>query len=145
MNEVIVDAGTMLAMFLPGPCQEQADRLLDKMNRGIIRLAAPDLMVVEFGEILSGLLTENRLNMGEAQRIFSCFIDCPLETIPAVDLMHAAFELMTVNSLPFRTAMYLAAAARYRSCLITMDDSICRLAVAAAMSDLCQHLQRMVD
>ena len=117
MNTVVVDASVAAKWFLPEPDAATAVRLLD----GRRRLAAPDLIYCEVGNIVWKLRTRDLLSADEASQMVEHFLAMPLEIHDSASLLASALEIAASTKRTVYDSLYLALAIELGATVITAD------------------------
>ncbi|OHB61793.1 MAG: hypothetical protein A2Y76_08025 [Planctomycetes bacterium RBG_13_60_9] len=118
MSTLVVDAGVAAKWFLPEPNAPAALRLLD----GRRRLAAPDLIHAEIGNIAWKLHSRGVLDRDEASAMIEHFLSMPLEIHDSMLLLAPALEIAIATRRPVYDSLYLALAVELGGTVITADE-----------------------
>src|SRR4030042_2974215 len=118
MSTLVVDAGVAAKWFLPEPNAPAALRLLD----GRRRLAAPDLIQSEIGNIAWKLHSRGVLDRDEASAMIEHFLSMPLEIHDSMLLLAPALEIAIATRCPVYDSLYLALAVELGGTVITADE-----------------------
>lgn len=118
MKTVVVDASVAAKWFLPEPDASAALRLLD----GRSRLAAPDLIHAEMGNIAWKLHARGVLDAREASDMIEHFLLMPLEVHDSALLLASALEIAIATQRTVYDSLYLALAVELDGLVITADE-----------------------
>ena len=118
MKTLIVDASVAAKWFLPEPDASAALRLLD----GRFRLAAPDLIHAEMGNIAWKLHARGVLDAREASDMIEHFLSMPLEVHDSAFLLASALDIAIATQRTVYDSLYLALAVELDSKVITADE-----------------------
>jgi len=118
MKPVVVDASVAAKWFLPEPDAPAALRLLD----GRHRLAAPDLIRAEFGNIAWKLHARGALDANEASDMIEHFLSMPLEIHDSTYLLAPALQIAIATNRTVYDSLYLALAVELGGTVITADE-----------------------
>ena len=118
MSALVVDASVAAKWFLPEPNAPAALRLLD----GRRRLAAPDLIHAEIGNIAWKLHSRGVLDRDEASAMIEHFLSMPLEIHDSMLLLAPALEIAIATRRPVYDSLYLALAVELGGTVITADE-----------------------
>lgn len=118
MKPVVVDASVAAKWFLPEPDAPAALRLLD----GRHRLAAPDLIRSEMGNIVWKLHARGTLDTNEASDMIDHFLSMPLEIHDSTYLLAPALQIAIATRRTVYDSLCLALAVELRGTVITADE-----------------------
>jgi len=118
MKTLVVDASVAAKWFLPEPNASVALHLLD----GRSRLAAPDLIHAEVGDIAWKLHARGVLDAQEASDMIEHFLLMPLEVHDSAFLLASALEIAIATKRPVYDSLYLALAVELDGTVITADE-----------------------
>jgi predicted nucleic acid-binding protein len=118
MKPVVVDASVAAKWFLPEPDAAAALRLLDDRHR----LAAPDLIHAEFGNIVWKLHTRGSLDANEASEMIEHFLSMPLEIHDSTYLLAPALQIAVATKRTVYDSLYLALAIELGGTVVTADE-----------------------
>jgi len=117
MKPLIVDASVAAKWFLPEPDAPAALRLLN----GRYRLAAPDLIRAEFGNVVWKLHARGTLDTKEAADMIEHFLSMPLEIHDSTYLLAPALQIAIATNRTVYDSLYLALAVELGGTVITAD------------------------
>lgn len=118
MKPWVVDASVAAKWFLPEPDAPAAVRLLD----GRHRLAAPDLIHAEFGNIVWKLHSRNAFDTTEASEMIEHFLSMPLEIHDSTYLLAPAVHIAIATNRTVYDSLYLALAMELGGIVVTADE-----------------------
>jgi len=118
MKPWVVDASVAAKWFLPEPGAAAALRLLD----GRHRLAAPDLIRAEIGNLAWKLHTRGVLDTNEASNIIEHFLSMPLEIHDSTYLLAPALQIAVATKHTVYDSLYLALAMELGGTVVTADE-----------------------
>ena len=118
MKTLVVDASVATKWFLPEPDAAAALRLLN----GRYRLAAPDLIHTEFGNIVWKLHSRNVLDTNEASEMIEHFLSMPLEIHDSTYLLAPALQIAMATNRTVYDSLYLALAMELGGTVVTADE-----------------------
>ena len=118
MTTVVVDASVAAKWFLPEPDASAALRLLD----GRRRLAAPDLIRAEVGNVVWKLHARELLRSEEASEMIEHFLSLPLDIYDSAFLLEPAVEIAMTTQRTVYDSLYLALAIELGTTVITADE-----------------------
>jgi predicted nucleic acid-binding protein len=118
MTSLVVDASVAAKWFLPEADAAAALRLLN----GRHRLAAPDLIRAEVGNVVWKLHGRDVLSAAEASEIIEDFLAMPLEIHDSGFLVASALEIAMATRRTVYDSLYLALAIELDATVITADE-----------------------
>jgi predicted nucleic acid-binding protein len=118
MKPLVVDASVAAKWFLPEPDVAAALRLLD----GRHRLAAPDLIRSEFGNLVWKLHARGVLDTKEASDLIEHFLSMPLEIHDSAYLLAPALQIAIATHRTMYDSLYLALAVELGGTVVTADE-----------------------
>jgi len=118
MTTLVVDASVAAKWFLPEPDAAAALRLLD----GRRRLAAPDLICSEIGNIVWKLHGRDLLSVDEASDMIEHFLSMPLDIHDSTSLLAPALEIAMATERTVYDSLYLALAVELGAVVVTADQ-----------------------
>jgi predicted nucleic acid-binding protein len=120
VNRFVVDASVAIKWYLPEPHSADADRLL---GNGF-QLLAPDLLVIEAGNILWKRIMRSELTVRKAQIIMRALEALPMTFYPASVLAENAMTVACGLKRSFYDSLYLALALTTDCRLVTADRKL---------------------
>lgn len=117
MTPLVVDASIVVKWLLPEPHSIPARRVLTERND----LLAPDLLWVEFGNVLWKRSRVGELTAEEARDLSKDFRRFPIKTIPSFGLIDPALDIATRFGRSVYDCLYLALAIS-RRCQVVASD-----------------------
>jgi predicted nucleic acid-binding protein len=132
---IVVDASVALKWVLDEPGRESADALLDE------ELVAPALWLLEAANALWRRARRGELTGEEARERLSELFNAPVTTTAIEDDLLAAADLATVLGHPVYDCLYLAAAIRENTFVVTADS---RFHAAVAQSPTLKDSVRLL-
>jgi predicted nucleic acid-binding protein len=118
MSVLVVDASVAAKWLLPEADAPAALRLLD----GRRRLAAPDLIYCEVGNIIWKHRSRDRLSDDEASLMIEDFLAMPLEVHNGASLLPSALEIAIATNRTVYDSLYLALAIELDAAVVTADQ-----------------------
>jgi predicted nucleic acid-binding protein len=118
MKPLVVDASVAAKWFLPEPDAAAALRLLN----GRHRLAAPDLIRSEFGNIIWKFQARGVLDAEEASDLIEHFLSMPLEIHDSTYLLAPALQIAIATHRTVYDSLYLALAMELDGTVVTADE-----------------------
>ncbi|MGE5293522.1 MAG: type II toxin-antitoxin system VapC family toxin [Solirubrobacterales bacterium] len=118
MRTVVADASVAAKWFVPEPDAAAALRLLD----GRHRLAAPDLIHAEIGNIVWKLHSRGVLDKNEASEMVMHFLSMPLDVYDSTFLLASALEIAIATRRTVYDSLYLSLAIELDASVITADE-----------------------
>ena len=121
----VVDASVVAKWFLPEPHKDNAERLLRDFLSETVELMAPDLLVVEVGNLLWKRSTLRR-EISAVQAAQSCrdFLSLDIQVHPSSGLASAALKLAATEGRQIYDMMYIALAEQKACDFITADEKL---------------------
>ena len=124
----VVDASVALKWYFPELGSDQAKRVLAEAIDGERELLAPDLILIEFANVLWKKVQRDECDRGEAEEILDAFgTDAP-RLVASVPLVPRALELALRLGEVVYDCVYLAAAIEEEASLVTADARLARCA-----------------
>jgi predicted nucleic acid-binding protein len=123
---VILDTGVMVKVFVVEQDSSRATALLRAAAEGRCRLAAPDFMVIEFGNVLWKYVRRTVLSEEEAWQALGEFPYDRIEWLPARMLLKDAFRFAYEYGITVYDGAFLAGAESLAVDLVTADEALHR-------------------
>jgi predicted nucleic acid-binding protein len=127
VKTLVIDASVVAKWFPPldqEPLAVEARGLLEGWKRGAYKLIAPDLIWIEFANILWKAIRMNRCSVSIARATLAHFRAQDLSTVPAARLVDQAFAIATTYGRTAYDSLYVALAAESATELITADQKL---------------------
>ena len=122
MKNLVVDTCVVVKWFLPEVDSDRALMLRESFQAGTINLLAPDLLLIEFANVL--WKQRQALDLEEAESILVELRTWDLELIASDKLLDDALRLAYEHQRTVYDALYLALAQREGCDLITADERL---------------------
>jgi len=126
VTPVILDTGVLVKVFVEERDSDKAVALFQASAEGIYRLAAPDFMAIEFGNVIWKYVQRAILLEEEARQTLEDFPFDRIEWLPAVMLLSDAFRFATEYNIAVYDGAFLASAASLGVEFITADEALHR-------------------
>jgi len=136
MTSRVVDASVAVKWYVPERFSEQASLLLHAARAGEVALFAPDLIVAEFGSVLTKKASVGELTREEASEVLHAFLRVPIELVSSASLAPTGLAIASGVNCTFYDALYLAAAQAVGGRLVTADDELARVTSRTPLRDL---------
>lgn len=127
MSTLVIDASVAAKWFLPAAIEPHADAalaLLKRYSTGEVRFVVPDLFWVELGNIFWKAVRQRRWKLSEAQDALVLAGERSFPTVPAKDLVAAAFSISTSFDRSLYDSLYVALAIASKATLVTADEKL---------------------
>ncbi len=135
MKNYVIDASIAVKWYIPEPLCEAADQYLQLYKENQAILWAPDLLIIEVGNVLWKKMRTSEITGDDARAILHALtVYCPLKLLPASDLLPAALDLALALGLTVYDSLYLAMAIAVSAELVTADSEIVKLAKNSPLS-----------
>ena len=118
MSRYVVDASIAVKWYVPDIHADAALRLLDPAHE----LHAPDLILPEFGNIISKKIRRGEITADKGREIIRAFLAVPLLKHPATPLLEPAFETTNGTGQTVYDCTYLALAVALGCQMVTADE-----------------------
>jgi predicted nucleic acid-binding protein len=123
---VVLDTGVMVKVYVEEQDSSKATALLKMATEGRYRLAAPDFMAIEFGNVLWKYVRRAVLREEEASQAIGDFPYDRIEWLPARLVLKDAFRFAREHDVAVYDGAFLAAAAGLGADLVTADEGLHR-------------------
>ena len=130
---LIIDASVLVKFFVPEVLSSKAEQLLASVEKGSVRLFAPDLIYAEAGNTLWKKHRLKELTQSEVGKITNLIISIPLKVEPSKALFPLAIDIAIAYDVTVYDALYLSVAKVYETQMMTADSKLFDL---AAKTDL---------
>ncbi len=138
MTERVVDASVAVKWYIPEVHSDNAARLLNED----CQLNAPDLLLLEFGNILWKKHVRNELDESDVKSIIRAISVVPLQIHQSQALLEGAVEIAIQTKRTVYDCLYLALAIWLKCQFLTADD---RLVNALQTTNFSAHLLHVKD
>ena len=130
---VVVDASVAIKWFVPEPLSNEAERLLG----GGDALFAPDLLLVEFGNIIWKKVRLGELARDDGDAALAALRSGPVGLVGTTPLVERALHLAHEIEHPLYDCLYLATAEAVAATVATARSPLLRsvLAIERAVAD----------
>ena len=118
-RRLVVDANVAMKWFVQEPLSEEARILL----RGDNILTAPDVLPMEFGNVMAKKLRRGEVEAAEAGKAIER-VRALVWLLPSSELFTRAWDLVVQYNRSFYDALYLALAVREGCRLVTADEKL---------------------
>jgi predicted nucleic acid-binding protein len=135
---VVIDTSIAVKWFLPEPLSREADAVLEDARLGRIQLAAPDLIIYEFANLLWKLQRRGELGGRDTLSLMRDFELLPVYLVPADVLGSRALAIACQTGCTAYDAAFIALAGELKKPLLTADRKLVKL------MDGTRHARRMV-
>lgn len=133
---LVVDASVAIKWLLPEILADHAARLLE----GNWRLAAPDFLLVEFGNIVWKKVRLGEVTSSDAEAALQRLSAGPVNLTPTRPLVGTALRLACELDHPVYDCIYLAAAEALDAVVVTADRRLFERTRATPWADRLQWL-----
>lgn len=125
---MVVDASTAVKWYIPEILSSQAVELLALAEAGSVALLAPDMVLVEIGEVLRHKLKRSEMDGATARYIAEVVTETfPVTVTPTQEILPAALEIAAAFDRPLAECLYLALAEQWDTFLVTADEEVARV------------------
>jgi predicted nucleic acid-binding protein len=126
MNVFVVDASVAAKWVLPGeePFRDEALLLLKEWLDSKIRLLVPDFFWVELTNVLWKAVRRGRCAKETALAALAALLDCPIPTIPSLNLLNSALQKGVLYGRSVYDCIYLVLALEAKAHLLTADEKL---------------------
>jgi predicted nucleic acid-binding protein len=114
---VVVDASVAIKWFVPEPLSNEAERLLG----GGDALFAPDLLLIEFGNVVWKKVRLGELARGDGNAALTALRSGPVSLVDTTPLVERALHLAHEIDHPLYDCLYLATAEAIAATVATAD------------------------
>ncbi|NKB66425.1 MAG: PIN domain-containing protein [Candidatus Latescibacteria bacterium] len=124
-----IDTSALMRLYIPdGPIPEGLESAVQNSQRTNDRLIAPELILVECGQVLHKKRMQKILVDEELDVLLKGILDLPMRLYAHGDLLKSACELALEFNLTVYDGLFLALAKRHSAPLFTADDKLRRAA-----------------
>lgn len=123
----VVDTNVILKLFFQENDTDKAVFLFQQMESGTIHIIVPDLLPVEFVNILWVKLKQG-VNAQDCRTILARFLDLvrKMDVVASIALLGEILDASIEHNHPAYDMAFLVLADRLRIPFITADESLCR-------------------
>lgn len=127
-SRFVVDTNVILKLFFPEEDSDQAVSLFQRLESGMIHIFVPDLLPVEFINILWVKQRQGKAGPADCQTILGKFLDLlgKLTTVASVVLAEEILDASIRHNHPAYDMAFLVLADSLGIPFITADASLCR-------------------
>lgn len=119
---IVIDSGVLIASVIEETYTEQADDLLEWIDRQNLKIVAPMLLRYEVAATLRKLVYRGSIEAEDGARLLTQILGKPLELVADATLIERSYALSTEHNLPSSyDAQYLAVAERLGCAFWTFD------------------------
>ena len=118
----VIDCGVVIKWFLPKADSDRALHLRDALISGECELLAPDLLPIEFANVLWKRRAE--LDRSTSSEMIRDLLDLDLTIAPSQNLLAAALDVARSHNCTVYDSLYLALAAANSIELITANAKL---------------------
>jgi predicted nucleic acid-binding protein len=122
--KLVIDANIGLKTLLPEEHSDKALKLLDDFHIGVHELFAPDLYLIEVGNILVTAARSGRVNQNDLPIMYGELMSSLPIIYPSAALFPRAFDLASQYRVSVYDALYVALAEREACDLATADEKL---------------------
>ena len=121
----VIDTSALMRLYIPdGPVPEGLEIALQNSERSNDSLIAPELILVECGQVLNKKRTQKILIDEELNALLDSLLDLPIRLFAHSDLLRPACDLAVELNLMVYDALFLALVKRYNAPLFTADGRL---------------------
>lgn len=124
MTQVVVDSGITIKWFVSEPDSTQAQLIYDEYENGNIEFLAPDLLFIEFGNIIWKKQTLQGFDKQDAAFAIQQFKKLTFTLIPSTALFDDAYRIAVKYKRTFYDSLYLALSEREKCRFVTADEKL---------------------
>jgi len=127
-SQFVVDTNVILKLFFPEEDSERAVSLFERLESGSIHIFVPDLLPVEFINILWVKQRQGQASSADCQTILGKFLDLlgKLTIVASVALAEEILDASIRHTHPAYDMAFLVLADSLSIPFITADASLCR-------------------
>ncbi|MBT3378136.1 MAG: type II toxin-antitoxin system VapC family toxin [Lentisphaerae bacterium] len=125
----VLDTSAFLRLFIPdGPVPPGLEQFMRGVERGENTAIAPELMLVEAGNVANKKRLQGVLSAEETLELVQLMCEMPVRYLSHRDLIEPAVRLASEHALTVYDALYLALARLKGARLFTADGDLARAA-----------------
>lgn len=121
---VVVDTSVAAKWFFPEHLGSAADKILDGLLAGHVSLAAPDLIIYEFANLLWKRVSRDEIKPEQAAAVMADFLRLPLNLAPADALAEELLRVALESGCTAYDAAFIALAELLDSHVVTADRKL---------------------
>jgi predicted nucleic acid-binding protein len=119
----VIDSSALLPYFLPDEkLPFSIKSIINKFINNKVSLIAPNILRYEIGNALKSSVKQKRLDKIDAGKVYSSFLDFPIQYISLN--YHDTMEISLEYDLSYYDASYLYIAQKYHTQLLTLDKKL---------------------
>lgn len=125
VTSAVIDTSALIRLFIPdGPVPNGLVECLEAGTRGDVRLLAPELILVELGQVLRKKEEKNYLNKAESTEILENVLLLPIKYVSHASLIQPAIALSRKNKLSVYDCLFLALTNSVGAKLFSADERL---------------------
>ena len=122
MRKVVLDTSALIRLYIPdGPIPVDMEHILDQFERDEVILLAPELLLVEVGQIMYKKWKQDLLLKEEALDLLNEITNLPIRLCVHHPLITRALEIAIEYAITVYDAHFLALAEMHGAILYTAD------------------------
>lgn len=138
MPSLVVDTSVAIKWFVAEPLREEARAL----GRSGARLIAPDLVVLEVGNVIWTKVRMGQMLQAQAEFVAGVIPQYFASLVPSAEISITAFQIASDLDHPVYDCAYLAVAVRFSAVLVTADRRLLTKAASSPYDHLVHDLAR---
>lgn len=124
MTEIVIDSGIIVKWFVSEPDSIQARLIYDEYENGNLGLLAPDLLYVEFGNVIWKKQVLQNFDKTDAAFAIEQFKKISFTLIPTTILFDDAFQIAVQYKRTFYDSLYMVLSQRENCQFVTADEKL---------------------
>jgi predicted nucleic acid-binding protein len=124
MDNLVVDSSVAVKWFVVEPYSTEARRILDAYQNGLFSFLAPDLINVEFGNIIWKKHLFQGLAASDAEDMLDRFQQLQFTFTATTELLEDAYKIAVAHRRTVYDALYLALGVRENCRVVTADEKL---------------------
>lgn len=124
MTEIVIDSGIIVKWFVSEPDSIQARLIYDEYENGNLGLLAPDLLYVEFGNVIWKKQVLQNFDETDAAFAIEQFKKISFTLTPTTVLFDDAFQIAVQYKRTFYDSLYLALSRKENCEFVTADEKL---------------------
>lgn len=141
---LVVDTSVAVKFYLPEEFMEEARRLRDTVDDGLVEMIAPNTIQPEFWNALWQKRRREELSPEEARSIWEEFAEDPIALYKPEDLMPRAIEVADTGVIIY-DALFIALAEATNTVVTTADDRLLRTLKGTPFARHARHISNVGD